>query len=135
MYDIPWKEAVSRIILEILEHRDDLERRMFTGKDLQDFYKRLGKSFESNRSIRESTNKVLQNYRDSDPCVIEFLGRIPPDLKYATYRVTDDGIKVLEIEAMSLEELQEHIEALEQEIEKVEQKRETLEQEIEKDNT
>ena len=135
MYDIPWKEAVSRIILEILEHRDDLERRMFTGKDLQDFYKRLGKSFEGSHSIRETTHKVLQEYKNSDPLVIEFLGRIPPDRKYATYKVTDEGIKILELNAMSLEELQKHIETLEQEIEKVEQKRETLEQEIEKDNT
>ena len=121
MYDIPWKEAVSRIILEILEHRDDLGRRVFTGKDLQDFYKRLGKNFEGNHSIRESTNKVLQHYNKSDPRVIEFFGRIPPDRKYATYKVTDDGLKVLEMEAMSLEELQKHIETLEQELEKVKQ--------------
>lgn len=123
MYDIPWKEAVARIILEILEYRDDLGQRMFTGEDLQDFYKRLGINFEGNRSIRESTNKVLQNYRDSDPCVIEFLGRIPPDRKYATYKVTDDGIKVLEIDAMSLEELQRHIEVMEQELETLKQER------------
>lgn len=121
MYDIPWKEAVSRIILEILEHRDDLERRMFTGKDLQDFYKRLGRSFEENHSIRESTNKVLQNYRDNVPRVIEFFGRIPPDRKYATYKVTDDGFKVLEIDAMSLEELQKHLEELQKQIEALEQ--------------
>lgn len=116
MYDIPWKEAVSRIILEILEYRDDLGRRMFTGKDLQDYYNRLAKSFEGNRHIRESTHKVLQQYNKSDPRVIEFLDRIPPDRKYATYKVTDDGLKVLEMKAMSLEELQKHIETLEQEL-------------------
>ena len=132
MYDIPWKEAVSRIILEILEHRDPLQRRMFTGMDLQDRYKRLGKSFEGNRSIRESTNKVLQNYRDSDPCVIEFLGRIPPDGRYATYRVTDEGMKIIELNAMSLEELQKHFESIKQDLENVKR---GLEQELKKVNT
>ena len=44
-YEIPWKEAVARIILEILEHRDYLKRRMFTGEDLADSYKRFRKKF------------------------------------------------------------------------------------------
>ena len=79
----------------------------------------LGKNFYDNRSsIRESTHKVLQHYRDSKPCVIEFLGRIPPEPKYATYKVTDEGIKVLKVDAMSLEELQEVLERMEKEIEK-----------------
>ena len=109
MYDIPWKEAVSRIILEILEHRDTLDLQEFTGEDMSDFYRRLENKFgKTNRSIRNSANKALQNLRDWGS--IEFLGRIPGS-QYARYRIANSFI--LEWLALTLEERRNIIKAAE----------------------
>lgn len=79
---------VTRMILEILghKHRDNLCLRKFTSKELKDYYENFNDNFISNDSIRGFVNKILQNYRDSDPCVIGFLGKglIPEDLRIAT---------------------------------------------------
>ena len=108
-FNSQWEHEVAKIILEILEHRDTLDLQEFTGEDMSDFYRRLEDKFgKTNRSIRNSANKALQNLRDWGS--IEFLGLIPGS-QYARYRITNSFI--LEWLALTLEERRNIVKAAE----------------------
>lgn len=104
-YNSEWARQVAKIILEILEYRDESESLTFTGEDLQDYYPKLKRIFNNSESVRESTNRTLL-----DMGCIESLGRN----RYATYKVTNHSRLIWW--SMSLEERQRLIEALENEI-------------------
>lgn len=105
-YNSEWDRQVAKIIIEILEYRDESESLTFTGEDLQDYYPKLERIFNI-ESVRETTNRTLLNIG-----CIESLGR--EGSRYATYKVTNHSLLIWW--SMSLEERQRLIEALENEI-------------------